>query len=110
MISQEELEQIEISNKEALIAVEKGEALKRLLDSDDYKLVFTEGYLNEYASNLGKAIARNTGQYDVDKLMENLKGINTFIGYTFAVSNAYHEASQTLRDNEAYIAQSEDQE
>lgn len=107
MISQEELEQIETSNKAALEAIKKGEALKRLLESDDYKLVFTEGYLNEYASNLGKAIARNTGQYDSDKLIENLKGINTFIGYTFAISNAYLQAEQTLRDNEAYISKSE---
>lgn len=103
----EELEQIEVSNEAAKEAVAKGEALKRLLESEDYKMIIVDGYMTEYPKMLGEAIARNTGQYDVPKLVENLKGINTYIGYTFQVSANYHEAVQTLADNADYIANSD---
>jgi len=101
----EEIEQIEISNQEAKKAIEKGEALKRLLENPDYKLIIAEGFMQEYPKELGLAIAGNTGAYDTDALVELLKGINTIVGYTFQVASNHMAAEQTIRDNEEYIAQ-----
>lgn len=109
-MTHEELEQIEISNEYAKKAVNKGEALKRLLDNEDYKLIIVDGYMQQYAQDLGTAIATNTGAYDTEKLVENLKGINTFVGYTFRVANAHADALQTLHDNEMFIASKTEQE
>lgn len=103
----EELDQIEVSNKAAKVAVAKGEALKRMMETDDYKLIIKEGYLNEYAKDLGISIARNTGAFEPEKLFESLKGINTFVGYTFQVAGNYHAAVKELADNAAYVANSD---
>jgi len=102
------LAEIEAENKVANITVEIGEALKRLLDNPDYKKVITEGYLANYPKELGEAIAKNTGGYDTDKLIENLKGINTFVGYTFQVAANHTAAEKTLIDNAKFIAQEGD--
>lgn len=103
----EELELIEGSNVAAKEAVVKGEALKRLMENEDYKMIVVDGYMREYPKMLGEAIAQNTGAYNVDKLVENLKGINTYVGYTFQVSANYHEGLQTLADNADYVANSD---
>lgn len=103
----EELELIEVSNKAAKEAVAKGEALKRLLENEDYKMIVVDGYTNEYPKALGEAIAKNTGEYDTDKLIDILKSINGFVGYTFQVSGNYHAALQTLADNADYVANSD---
>lgn len=103
----EELDLIEVSNKEAKEAVAKGDALKRLMENEDYKLIIMDGYMDEYPKLLGTAIAKNTGEYDTDKLVDILKSINSFVGYTFQVSSNYHAALQTLADNAEYVANSE---
>lgn len=103
----EELDLIEGSNIAAREAVAKGEALKRLMENEDYKLIVSEGYINEYPKALGTAIAQNTGVYDTDKLVETLKAINSFVGYTFQVGANYHEGLQTLADNSDYVANSD---
>ena len=104
-MTNEELELIEVSNKEAQAAIDKGEALKRLLANPDYKLIVSEGFMKDYPKELGEAIATNTGAYDTDKLVELLKGVNSFIGYTFQVAQNSMAGEQTIRDNEAFIAQ-----
>ena len=95
----EELELIEVSNIAAKEAVVKGEALKRLLENEDYKMIVVDGYTSEYPKALG--------EYDTDKLVDILKSINGFVGYTFQVSSNYHAALQTLADNADYVANSD---
>ena len=109
-MTNEELEQIEISNKEAQAAIEKSEALKSLLEDPRYKLIISEGFLKTYPEELGIAIATNTGAYDPDALVDLLKGVNSFVGYTFQVVQNGRAGEQTLRDNEAYIAAQEAEE
>jgi len=99
------LEEIAAENKVATITVEIGEALKRLMDNPDYKKVITEGYLANYPKELGIAIAKNTGGYNTDILVENLKGINTFVGYTFQVAANHTAAEKTLIDNAKFMDQ-----
>jgi len=106
----EEIELIEISNKEAQVAIDKGEALKRLLENPDYQLIVAEGFLKDYPKELGEAIATNTGAYDSDKLVELLKGINSFVGYTFQIAQNSMAGEQTIHDNELYVAQEAQEE
>jgi hypothetical protein len=101
----EELELIEDSNKEAKEAIALGEAFKRLLENEDYQKVISNGYIKDYAKELGMAIAMNTGAYDTDKMIEDLKGINAFVGYGFKVANAHMAAEQDLIENARYVAE-----
>ena len=105
-MTNEELEVIEAQKQEAKAAIEKGEALKRLLDNDDYKLIVQQGFIEDYAKELGQAIASNTGQYDSDKLVANLRGIGAFTGYAFQVGANYNQGIQTVEGLDELIADS----
>lgn len=105
-MTNEELELIEAQKQEAKVAIEKGEALKRLLDNPDYQLVIQEGFIVKYGEELGRSIAENTGQYDTDKLVANLRGIGAFTGYTFQVGANYNQGIQTVEGLDELIADS----
>ena len=105
-MTHEEIEQIEISKAEAEKAISKGEALKRLLENPDYKLVISEGFFKEYPNELALAIANNTGAYNSDVLVECLKGIYLLKGYEFKVACNCDAGVQDLKAIEDYIAQS----
>ena len=109
-MTQEELELLEVSNQAAKVAIAKGEAFKRLLKNDDYKLVISEGYFKEYAKDLGTAIASNTGAYDTESLIEDLKAINGLVKYGFMVASAHDAAEADLAHNEQYVANSTKEE
>lgn len=109
MLTQEQLDNIELDNAEAREAITKGKAFEKLLNSDDYKLVISDGFLKEYPKELAVAIATNTGAYDTDALVEELKGINALVSYGFRVAGAHKAAEQTLADNAKLIA-SQDEE
>ena len=109
-MTQEELENIEVSNEAAKQAVAKGEAFKRLLENDDYKLVISEGYVKEHAKELAVAIAMNVGDYDEEELISALKSINGLIQYGFKVAAAHNAAEIDLRNNAAYVANSTKEE
>ena len=109
-MTQEELENIEVSNEEAKLAVAKGEAFKRLLENPDYKLVISQGYVKEYAKDIAIAISMNVGEYDTDELVEELKSINGLIRYGFKVANAHNAAEIDLRNNANFVANSTKEE
>ncbi|MCB4759503.1 MAG: hypothetical protein LGB58_02145 [Sulfurovum sp.] len=100
----EDIEKIEAENKAAQEAIDKSEALKRLLENPDYQTVIGVGFLKDYAQDLGEAIATNTGAYDTNKLCGNLIGINSFVEYTHRVAQAGAAGVQTIADNEKFIA------
>ena len=107
MTQEEALEAIDLSNKEAQAAYDKGLRLKEFMETPAYKEFVTDGFLDEYPKELGLAIAKNTGAYDADALAEMLKGINVFVGYVFRVVGNMREAEQTLADNKAYLDEQE---
>jgi hypothetical protein len=111
-MTQEELAQVEAQMDEAKLAIKQGEAFKRLLQNEDYQLMISEGYVKDYAKELGEAIAGNTGQYDEARLISNLKGINGFVEYGFKVATNHTAALETVAGLENYIAEqaSEDEE
>ena len=103
-MTNEEIEQLEISKNQAKSLITKGEALKRLLKNPDYILVISEGYFKEYPKEIAEAIANNTGAYDADVLCSHLKSINTLKGYEFRVAGNYDRGVQELLDIENTIA------
>lgn len=103
-MTNEEIEYLEISKKQAQSLINKGEALKRLLKNPDYILVISNGYFKEYPKEIAEAIANNTGAYDADVLCSHLKSINTLKGYEFRVAGNYDRGVQELFDIENTIA------
>ena len=103
-MTNEEIEYLEISKKQAQSLIDKGEALKRLLKNPDYILVISNGYFKEYPKEIAEAIANNTGAYDADVLCSHLKSINTLKGYEFRVAGNYDRGVQELFDIENTIA------
>lgn len=83
--------------------VEKGEALKRLLENPDYQLIIGEGFFVEYAKEIAVGVAKNTGAYDPDILCGNLKGINTLHGYLHRVGFNHENAVIGIQEIEDYI-------
>ena len=108
-MTNEEIEQIEISKENAKKTIAKGEALKRLLVNDDYKEIISEGFFKDYATQLAIAIANNTGAYDTKALGKSLEGINVLKGYEFKIANNYEAALQDLVDLDRLIADSVNQ-
>ena len=109
MLTQEQLDNIELENAEAKKDIELGEAFKKLLAMDEYKLVIAKGYLVDYPREIGEAIASNTGAYDEATLISDLKGTNGFIKYGFKIANNHIAAIQTLAGNSDLIASQEEE-
>ena len=105
-MTNEEIEQIEISKENAKKTIAKGEALKRLLANNDYKEIISDGFFKDYATQIALAIANNTGAYNAETLCKSLEGINVLKGYEFSIANNYEAALQDLIDLDNYIANS----
>ena len=103
-MTNEELKEVEAQLEEAKEAVRVGEAFKRLLANDDYKLVIEKGYLTDYPKEIGENIAKNTGAYDEDKLITDLKSTNSFVGYGFRVAQAHMQAEETIAGLDELLA------
>lgn len=108
MLTQEQLDSIELENEEAGEAIVIGEAFKKLIATDEYKLVIAKGYLVDYPAEIGKTIATNTGAYDEDALISDLKGTNGFIKYGFKIAGNHIAAMQTLAANSDLVASQEE--
>lgn len=100
---EQEIAQIQEMNSEAKVAIARNDAYKRLLDNADYKLIILDGYCKQYPKELAEAIVGNTGAYDTDTLVENLKAINTFHGYGFQIINTASAAEQALVSNQQFL-------
>ena len=102
------VEQIELDNIKAQAAVKVGEALNRLWTGEeekgDFTMVIKELYLKEYPIEIAEAIASNTGAYDEDKLIINLKGVNSLQGFFSRIGQMYNAGLQTLNDNAELLA------
>ena len=73
-----------IKNSERIM--ELGKALEKLKQTDEFKLVFTEGYFNEYAMNIFKEMT-NPKQFaviplqDCEDTLAGIKSLKTYIGF-----------------------------
>lgn len=85
-------------------AIARGDALKRLESNDDYILVIKNGYQKAYSVEIAEAISSNTGGYDEDALIEDLKAIKGLIPYLIGIVNSADAGAQSLVANDAYLA------
>ena len=88
-LTKEQVENLELQREEATVAKERGEALQRLKGNADYQLIVESLFLQEYPRDMADAIVKNTGAYDADKLAENIKAINTYVGFTMKIGSDY---------------------
>lgn len=91
-LTKEQVEALELQKEEALVVIETGEALKRLMSNPDYQLIITESFLQEYPRAMADAIVKNTGAYDSEVLANNIKGINVLVGFTMKIGADYQYA------------------
>lgn len=102
---EEELEsQIEHDKK----IVEKGKALKRLLNSSDFKNVILSGFLREYALELVYERA-NSNEAD-DKTSRQIDGVAQFKAYLDKVLEDAEYAEKSMTENSETLYQSRNEE
>ena len=95
-LTKEQIEALELQREEAVQAVNKGEALKRLMGNPDYQLIISDAFLVEYPRDMADAIVKNTGAYDSDVLANNIKAINVFVGFTMKIGADYNHAVASI--------------
>ena len=83
--------------------IDKADALKRLVSNADFKLVFTEGYIKDYAARLvgllGEQNLNLAGNKALEReeIMESLHGVARFQTY---MNNVYKLANQAVNQLE----------
>lgn len=83
--------------------IDKADALKRLENNADFKLVFTEGYIKDYAARLvgllGEQNLNLAGNKALEReeIMESLHGVARFQTY---MNNVYRLANQAVNQLE----------
>lgn len=82
-MSLETLQAIESSIKEAKVMVEKGKALERLMNNQDFKKIITVGYLETAAIQLvlmkAQANMQNeVNQRDINKQIDSIGSLNEY--------------------------------
>lgn len=95
-LTKEQIEALELQREEAVQAVNKGEALKRLMSTTDYQLIISDAFLVEYPRDMADAIVKNTGAYDSDILANNIKALNVFVGFIMKIGADYNHAVASI--------------
>jgi len=105
-VNEEHLEQvekqIEISIEAAKEAVEKKEAIKRLFDNKDFKLIFEKGFFEENAARL-VSLLRDPGYDSEEKrkeLIDDMLGIATTKQYLLQTYRLGDQMEASIRASE----------
>ena len=69
----------------------------------DYQLIIKQKFLEEYPREMADAIVKNTGAYDSNRLAENIKSINVFVGFTMKIGADYNHAVEDITKIDAYL-------
>lgn len=91
-------------NTEAELAIKRSEKLARLELNQDYIDIIKVGYQREYSKEIAEAIATNTGGYDEDALIEELKAIKYLVPYLLGIVNAGDAGRTALEHNAHFLA------
>jgi len=78
---EDQQEQIDVSIEQARETVSKKDALMRLMDNADYKVVFTEGYFKEEAARLVQL--RGDPEFDDIKAQQSIEKSIIGVGSTY---------------------------
>ena len=99
------VEQVEEMKVLAEVAISKNEDLKWLQEQPQFQRIINEGYFKEYPREIADAIATNTGGYDEEALLEDLKAIKHLAPYFFKIVSAGDAAEQSLIDNQRTLSE-----
>ena len=98
------LEQIAEMREDCKRCIDRADALKRLVNNADFKLVFMEGYTKDYAARLVGLLGEqnlNLGgnkALEREEIMESLHGVARFQTY---MNNVYKLANQAVNQLES---------
>ena len=95
--------QEQLTQAEAMIKV--GEAHKKFRESEGYDLIIAQKFLVELPEEIGVNVAKNTGAFDTDRMLDMLKGINAFVQFEHKLAHEYNVAVQDKIDLEEAIRQ-----
>lgn len=104
-MSEQEIQEIEVNIEQAKAWVEMVDALDRLQENPDFKLVITEGYLEKEAirlTHLRGNPAMNTPEQQASVLKE-IDGIGAFLGYLRTVYQQGDWAKSNIEYDQAMI-------
>jgi len=98
----EALQQIEISLAQARNTIERAEALSRLRDNKDFKLLFMEGYFRDEAARL--VLLKADPNMQEESKQQQVNNMLTAIGYVSQYLNAVAQlgamAQRAIQENE----------
>lgn len=106
MSNENEIHQVEISIQQAKEAIELGEALKRLSNSNDFKNVVRDRYFREEPIRL-TMLKSSPGMQAEDKqadIIKSLDAIGEFYQYLGAVEKQAEMATRALEADEETLA------
>ena len=85
--------------------IAKFNAYKRLVEMPEFKLVITEGYVEEYSKELFELqmVPRNLSPYSREELFEKIEAIKTFKQY-IGSNSIKSEIEMRSNDANAYLA------
>lgn len=107
----EDIRQIELTIESAHEAVAKAEALERLQDNPDFKLVIKEGYFVKESCRLIRARGLRSANFEtqenmrvlIERDMEGISTLGAYFGLIFQEGNAAAEALESDQDTLAEL-------
>lgn len=99
---QDQIEQIDIKIEEAKKAIDKADALDRLVKNKDFQLIVDHGYFVEEASNLVLLLATPNfaGETEQTRLNKHINAIGCLRQYFSSIMQLGTQSLKAVRDHE----------
>lgn len=101
----EAVEQVQEMKVLAENAIARSADLKWLYEQEQFQRIMIEGYCKEYPKEIAEAIATNTGGYDEDALIADLKAVKHLTPYFIGITNAAEEGERSILSNAQTLAE-----
>ena len=100
-MSDTQMEQIEVALEDAKTAVTKLDALHRLINNDDFKVVIDKGYFEEEASNLVLSLGNPVyTKEQLEKVDQLIRGISCLSSYFGSIKYNGQQGEKAIKDLE----------
>lgn len=103
------MQEISIEMDHALAVIKEGDALKRLHENADFKLIVTEGYFKEHAAELvGIKAAPQMGSPEKQaQLLKEIDGVGCLQQYFSRIYAMAHNAEMTIESGRQAMSEEE---
>lgn len=99
-MSQNDIEQIELSIEEAKKIVERGEMARRLADNPDFKALILEGYFEKEAARLATIVSHPSMEAHQKHIMNDIMGIGALRRFLSSVVQMGDTAAREISEAE----------